>query len=718
MANMAHPLQIGYATMRSPKDSAVPSLTNNIENRVRKLPKPSNATQGLQPLFEAVSNAAFAIEDRFGDDTARGRIEIRITSLSDPKHVDITITDNGIGLDDQRYAAFCQIDTDFKRTRGGKGVGRLFWLDAFAKIFVDSTYERGDALLKREFSFELNNNEQVVPVGDGQTIASGSPMGTTVRFQGLRTKEYADNFPKRSDTFFRYFSAHFIADFLMGNGPKILIDLGDEQVEYPKAISDLKIGEPLQTTFEHKEFGELHIVGFTCNADASHGLDGLHQLHLLANNRTVESRKVDNLLGVANLERDGENGLAFHGCVSGEYLDIRVNEGRTAFNIPERILKDISRACMEKVRERMLPDQVKTYVEKRRQDYVQFVERYPTFGFDDDDTQLSRVPFHASSAEEFAFGLIKHQIRREEQRQKSLQDLIDTLDLDSVPVSYEESVAQAVSDIQASERLALAQHVVRRKLALELLDKLIRRIRTRDGQNDDFHLEKTLHSFICPMSVKGDDSTELKSRSHDLWIIDERLAFTRAFSSDKRLDAIMADGGSGDRPDLLVWDLAYGLGATSPDEPEAVDVSEPLRTVMVVEFKKPGRTSYKKAEDQLEQQITKYLAQMKGGEIETFDRGRVRVADDCIFYCYIIADIRGDLELQLSGWDTTSNGQGRIRQLRGQYKGQIEVIQWQDLVNDAWMRNRATLHAAGLSRKRPSPLQPQPAVSVPNDPKN
>lgn len=80
-----------------------------------------------------------------------------------------------------------------------------------------------------------------------------------------------------------------------------------------------------------------------------------------------------------------------------------------------------------------------------------------------------------------------------------------------------------------------------------------------------------------------------------------------------------------------------------------------------------------------------------------------------MFHCYVVADIVGDLVLQLSGWDTTSNGQGRIRQLKGDYRGQIEVVQWQDLVNDAWMRNRATLHAAGLSRRRLTPLHDQPS---------
>jgi hypothetical protein len=692
----------------------LPALTPNIENRVRKLPKPSNATQSLQPLFEAVSNALFAIEDQYGDDVSQGRIDITVSKLSDPKDIEILIADDGIGLDAKRYAAFCEIDTDFKKSKGGKGVGRLFWLDAFEEINVDSTYLSGWGTAKRAFEFVLNNSEQVVPTIEDQAVPAAEGHGTRVRFKGLRSKEYADPFPKRPDTFLRYFGAHFIADFLMGGGPTVLIDVDGEAVEYPKAVSDLVVGEPMETRITSDEFGELHIVGFVCGPEASTGLEGLHQLHLLANDRTVETRKVDNLLGIESLERDGKKDLAFHGCVSGDYLDLRVNEGRTAFNLPERTLKQISRECMDAVRERMLPDQVRKYVEKRRKRYESFVERYPTFGFDDDDTQLGRVPLHAATPEEFASFLVKFQIRRDEERQEALQNLIDALDSD-VQFSFQQSVADAAREIQASEQLALAQHVVRRKLALELLEKLITRIRAREGASDDFHLERTLHSFICPMNVRGDNPVEIKSRAHELWIVDERLAFTRAFSSDKRLDDVLVEGGSADRPDLFLWDLAYGLGSSDADQPDAVDVSEPLRTVMVVEFKKPGRKNYNGSKDQIEQQITRYLAQMQGEEIESFGRTRIRIAKDCVFYCYVVADIVGDLVLQLSGWETTSNGQGRIRSLKGEYRGQIEVVQWQDLVNDAWMRNRATLHAAGLSRKRLTPLPPKPETAEEND---
>jgi len=243
---------------------ALPSLTPNIENRVRKLPKPSNASQGLQPLFEAVSNSVYAIEDRLGKDIAKGKIFIRVTSLSEPNKLEILVSDDGVGLDQDRYDAFCEIDTDFKRAKGGKGVGRLFWLDAFKEILVESVYETGSGRARRTFAFVLNNEEQVKPLIEDDPVSDAS-TGTVITFRGLRSQEYAETFPKRRDTFLRYFSAHFIADFLMGEGPTITIDLDGEFTTYPRAVADLAVGKPLRTgTFILPEFGELSIVGFTC----------------------------------------------------------------------------------------------------------------------------------------------------------------------------------------------------------------------------------------------------------------------------------------------------------------------------------------------------------------------------------------------------------------------------------------------------------------------
>lgn len=679
----------------------MPSLTGNIENRVRKLAKPSNAAQALQPVFEAISNGFFAVEDRFKEEAkSSGTLNIRVTGIKDLSSIVIEISDNGIGLDDAHFNAFLTVDTDFKADKGGKGVGRLYWLDAFQEIYVESAFSDGWQIKRRSFKFDLAKEEQVVAV-ESENLLTSSATGTVIRFRGIRSKEYARFFPNNSEQFHRYFAAHFIADFLLDSSSNVNLDVDGERETYPSRISALVVGPTLGPTVTDTDaFGQLSITGFACDPLASFGLDGQHQLHLLANGRTVESRKVDNLLGLPSVERLGRSGLVFHGCVSGDFLDTRVNEGRTGFNLSDADLKKISRLCMDFVKAQFFPEQILKFSLVREERYESFVARHPIYGFDDTATQLSRVPFHALKAEDFAAGLVKYQIRREEERQKALNVILDTLESGAaLPKDFGASMIKAAEGVQASERLALAQHVVRRKLVLEIMERLLSRARVKtNGQNDNF-LEETLHTLICPMKVRGDDPTENRSRAHDLWIVDERLAFTRAFASDARLDQIVANAGTGQRPDLVVWDYAVGMAVADPaTNGDSVDISKPLDKIMVVEFKKPGREDYPLAKDQVEQQIIKYLGQLQGEEIKSFDGRPIRVAKDCIFYCYIIADIVGDLKQQLSGWETVANGQGRIRPLKGQYAGFIEVVQWQDLVNDAWGRNQALLFAAGLKR--------------------
>lgn len=137
------------------------SLTENIRNRVDKLPKPSNYAQALQPVFEAISNAKFAIYDRFESDAVKlGKIIIIVENLGNADNVKISVHDNGVGMDQTRYDAFCMVDTDYKKSKGGKGVGRLFWLDAFKLIRVDSRYGNSDQD-QRAFNFILRAKDQV-----------------------------------------------------------------------------------------------------------------------------------------------------------------------------------------------------------------------------------------------------------------------------------------------------------------------------------------------------------------------------------------------------------------------------------------------------------------------------------------------------------------------------------------------------------------------------
>jgi hypothetical protein len=277
-----------------------------------------------------------------------------------------------------------------------------------------------------------------------------------------------------------------------------------------------------------------------------------------------------------------------------------------------------------------------------------------------------------------------------------VQKIVSTLESDIIPENFAEAVRQAADEVQAEEQRQLTEYVLRRKMVLDVMEVLIRRVRekvskegkeTKEQKADDFHLEQTLHQFICPMKVRGDDTDAIEATDHDLWVIDERLAFARYFASDVPFTKLIEDSKNTERPDLLIFDRLHGLGFNEEGH---------LRHVLLVEFKKPGRPDYDERYSPMNQ-VSRYLNELTSGRIETFSRDNIRVAPDCVFYCYVVADIVGQLEVITNGWRTTSNGRGRWIELSGKYRGSIEIIEWKDLINDARARNKGFIEAAGLS---------------------
>ena len=661
------------------------SMIGDVVNRVRRLPKPTKASEALQPLFEAVSNAMHAVEDRFQSEAlAMGSIAVTVTGLKDAPAFEAVVTDNGIGLDDKRYIAFCTADTDFKLARGGKGIGRLLWLDAFDKVDVVSIYLQDGQLWRRSFRFQLDPIDQITGE-DVQALGTGDHLlGTTVTFRGLRGNHYPAKLPSNSATLIRHFGSHFLADFIMQNAPAIELAVEEKTASFPGDIRDLLIAERGTVPIETKEFGELKLASFVCKKEASTDFDGTHQLHFVANGRTVSTRKIDGLLGLGKFGPKEEH--VYHGCVTGPFLDERVNQERTHFNFDETVAEEIAKYCAQSVRTQALQAEIKSFDAQRLTTMSDFLKEYPSFGFDAPEALLDRTPKNAIKAEQFAQALIPTRIRRDNARRESVQRIVSTLSSEQgIPSDFAEAVRKAAQEVHAEEQRQLTEYVLRRKMVLDVMEVLVRRIRERAGKEDDYHLESTLHNFICPMKVRGDDPTKIEDTEHDLWVIDERLAFARYFASDVPLTALLADTKSTERPDLLIFDKLHGLG---------MEGEEPLRNVMLVEFKRPGRPNYDERYTPLSQ-VSRYLKELVEGRVETFDRDRVRIAPDCVFNCFIIADLVGNLEVDTDSWRTTSNGRGRWIELGGKYKGSIEIIEWKDLVKDARARNSAFISAVG-----------------------
>jgi hypothetical protein len=137
------------------------SLESDIIGQVARLPlKPSEAN-ALLPLFEAISNSLYAIQERFGDDgiNKNGRIDVTVLRKLDDGGISVIdgfqIRDNGIGLNKANYKSFRTPFSQHKMTKGGKGVGRLGWLKVFGKIHIDSCYDDKEKRKYRSFDFIL-----------------------------------------------------------------------------------------------------------------------------------------------------------------------------------------------------------------------------------------------------------------------------------------------------------------------------------------------------------------------------------------------------------------------------------------------------------------------------------------------------------------------------------------------------------------------------------
>src|SRR5690606_32183458 len=102
----------------------------DILGKVREKKLSYNNT--LLPLFEAIVNSIHAIEEDSA--TKPGLIEVELIrskqkeiSFEDKETLypitNFTITDNGIGFNDQNYESFNFAHSTYKIDKGGKGIG-------------------------------------------------------------------------------------------------------------------------------------------------------------------------------------------------------------------------------------------------------------------------------------------------------------------------------------------------------------------------------------------------------------------------------------------------------------------------------------------------------------------------------------------------------------------------------------------------------------------
>lgn len=664
----------------------VRTFSSNLRGKVKNFDLPKN--QPLVPLYEAIVNSLNAIDERaekHGDFKGVITIEVvrerTLLSESDKNTVSgFIITDNGIGFNTDNMNSFMEADSDYKMNIGGKGVGRFSWLKAFSSVEIESTYKDIN-FVTRSFEFSLKHPE----VDDKLEDASEKMDFSTV----VKLKRYEQNYskyvPKHLDTIAVHIIQHCLVYFLRKNCPDIYIYDQDDK----KSLNDM-FTERFNTDKGEMSFivGEqvfnLLSIRIT-DKYSSHR----NKLFLCANERLVETRDLEHLITNLDSNMFASEEYWYLGVLTSKYFDDNVDMNRLSFSILQDSSKllpdspgmdDIVKNAALKVSEFLGP-----YLNRVQQQKQERIKKYTT----ETAPQYRHLEFYVPDKiaelkpnltnEELDDALYSIKRDFENNTKNECNQLMDQLAQGSISSEeYQRKFSETIERVSDVNSAALAEYVVHRRIILNLFEKGLEI--KEDGK---FNLEKYIHQLIYPMRKTSD---EVMYEKHNLWLIDEKLAFCQYISSDKPFD----NSSKEDRADLLFLDNPVVV-AESSNNGSVYD------SIVIFELKRPMRDDYS-FDDNPIMQLQSYTSRIINGDIKDSKHRPIKANQNTQFYLYALCDITPSLDrvLKTMNFKRTADGLGAYF-YNDEYHAYIEVISYDKIRNDSEKRNKILFDKLGIS---------------------
>lgn len=229
-----------------------------------------------------------------------------------------------------------------------------------------------------------------------------------------------------------------------------------------------------------------------------------------------------------------------------------------------------------------------------------------------------------------------------------------------------------VRKVGEGEKEALAEYIIHRKNIIELVESA-----RRYGSDGNRSPEEAIHELVFR---RFSDSVKTGYFEHNLWLIDDALAFLPYVSSDRTLHGKRR--GAGDKvTDLAFFDDSLVLG------------DEDGTTITIVEFKKPSRDDYSfgKVKSDPVLQVIETLGQATAaGGITRTDGSHLSFAGVVRRFAFIVADITPTLSKLFKQHDFKNDWNPRIYvRYRDNEKIFIQAVGYETLVENAKKRNQA-----------------------------
>ena len=463
-------------------------------------------------------------------------------------------------------------------------------------------------------------------------------------------------------------ASHFLPYFLYKQLPEITIRFGKEDAE--------SITNHFKNIFVQSNQGsvEVEIDGITERLDYSLAKIPRtksfksHCLLFSAGDRIVGSPKeLSNIIGQPHFKDEKDENYIIIAAVRGEAFEKRLNDARTGLNIAPKDIEKIVSAVAQVIAlgERDQIDRIKDSQSIELNDALQqnpilrLGLKGKTVG------EYVKAKPNNWSAQQFVADLAVERYRASKDLSRSITFAAAS------PENYADGIKEIVKKIDQNNKEALAEYVVHRKNVIELVETA--RKYTDDGKHA---AEDVIHDLVFR---RFSDNVKLDYLEHNLWLIDDALAFLPYVSSDRTIH------GGGRRKGDKVTDLAFFDDSLILGEENGT-------TVTIVEFKRPGRNDYSfgpAKSDPVTQVLDTLNGAVRAGGVVRSDGVNMSFAGVIRRYAYIVADLTPTLIEVLQSHDFSNDQNPKIFfRYRGNEKVFIQALAYDTLIQNAKKRNQ------------------------------
>lgn len=519
----------------------------------------------LQPVYEAFTNALEAIKLRQSkkeDFQPEITITIRSRQTTDGNYEfeKLEIEDNGVGFNDKEFERFNRYK-DFTKGFKNLGSGRIQYAHYFDRTNFVSNYKTDTETRQRKFLVSKHKDfikHNAITYHKSDLTCEECESGTRVTFNGLLDNtrriyhELTDSEIKTGllERYLQYFCfnksdlptitiKHYVFEELKGESSIEASDIPDIDKTDTVTLNFCKISRDGKSIEYTDKTADFNINSFRIKG----GSLGANKINLTSKNEIVENVELElELLS----KKDMIDGDHFLFLISSDYIDERDSNERGQLSIPtlesfrnndlfseeEILLDDIQSAVNDSL--------VKLYPEigEIKAEHESNIEKLKEMFLLDDEDINFKISVN-DTENKILEKIYSNEAKKAAEIDANIKDRFDYLNqLDTRATDYlerlQEEVEKLVKIIPIQNKTALTHYVARRKLVLELFDKILARQLQAQSSGERNEDEKLLHNLIFQQSNASPETS-------DLWLINEDFVFFNG-TSETKIDDLEING--------------------------------------------------------------------------------------------------------------------------------------------------------------------------------